>query len=117
MHKISKRIKILVVVLLGVLVASGVVLGAYLYFHSLQAEELRESLIANCEKNGNPLRQGLQEEKEQELFEAEHPEQKVLDALHLSKLQAIELSQPRIKILNKDIERYAPIDCKEQFDK
>jgi hypothetical protein len=101
--------------LLAVIAASGVALGAYLYFHSLQENELRNSLIAGCEQSGNPLRLGLREEKEDELQETEHPRKKVLEALHLTVQQAIELSEPKIRILKRDIDRYAPINCQEQF--
>lgn len=115
MKKLSKRLRVLLIVLLVTLAAAGGTLGAYLYFHSLQENELRNSLIANCEKNGNPLRQGLREEKEAELRVTEHPERKVLEALHLSLAQAVELSLPKIKILKRNIDRYAPVDCQAQY--
>lgn len=111
----KSRIKWVVITLVCVLAAAGAGLGAYLYFHSLQAEELRNSLIINCEKNGNPLREGLKEEKEDELDETEHPKPKLLKALHITRAQAIDLSQPKIRTLKKNIERYAPVDCKAQY--
>jgi hypothetical protein len=111
----KSRIKWTVAALLCVIAAAGITLGAYLYFHSLQEEELRNSLIISCEKNGNPLRQGLREEKEAELIKTEHPDLKVLEALHLTEAQAVELSKPEIAILKKDIDRYAPVNCQDQY--
>jgi hypothetical protein len=112
-HKNAKiKTKWIVLTLLTVIAMSGAGLGAYLYVHALQESELLNSLIANCEKNGNPLRKGLQEEKELELKVAEHPEAKLLKALHITRAQAIELSQPQIKRLRYDVNvRYKPIDC------
>lgn len=113
-----KRVKILVLVLLGVIISASIALGAYLYLHSLQENELRNSLITNCEKNGNPLRAGLREEKESELHLAEHPEAKLLKALHITRIQAVELSGPTIKRLKYDIHsRYKPVDCQDTYSK
>jgi hypothetical protein len=115
MKKISKKIKILVVILLAVLVAAGVALGAYLYFHALQQNELRESLITNCEKNGNPLREVLQKRIEKEIDQAKHPElyEKILPYLSPEELK--ELVDKQIEEREEEKEEVAPIDCKEQY--
>lgn len=112
----KSKIKLIVASLLVTIVAAGGSLGAYLYVHNLQEDELRNTLIVNCEKNGNPLRAGLREEKELELRVAEHPEAKLLKALHITRAQAIDLSQPQIKRLQYDIHhRYKSVSCQSQF--
>lgn len=76
------------------------------------ANELRDGLVASCEKNGNPLREGLQEEKEADIEEAEHPPPAILEVLHITAERAIALARPKIRKLRRDVRtRYAPVDC------
>lgn len=108
----ATKVRIAVAGLIVIVTLSGLGLGAYLFLAQNFASDLRNGLVAACERNGNPLREGLREEKEDELREREHPDPNVLKALHLTRAQAIELAQPKIKKLKRDINvRYAPVDC------
>jgi hypothetical protein len=78
--------------------------------------KLRNGLVESCEKNGNPLREGLRLEKETEITERENPEPQILKALHLTRDQAIELAQPQIAKLRLDIKtRYKRINCEDEY--
>lgn len=110
------KVKVAVAGLILVALLGGLSLGAYLYLSQNFASELRDGLVAACENNGNPLRQGLREEKEAEIKEKEHPELAILEALHLTREQARDLAQPQIRKLRRDINtRYAPVDCDAQY--
>jgi hypothetical protein len=110
------KVKLAVAALIAVTVLLGVGLGSYLYLAQNFASELRDGLVSACEDNGNPLRHGLREDKEEELASAEDPDPEVLMALHISRAQAIKLAQPRIAKLKRDVNsRYAPVDCAAQY--
>lgn len=110
-------VKWLVIVLLAVIVLASVTLGAYLYVHSLQQEELRNSLIANCEKNGNPLREVLQHRIQKEIEQSENTA--LLEGLFPNypkdKLEA--LVGNSIKELKEEEVEIKPINCEESYSK
>lgn len=119
-----KRLRITIGAFIAVTLIGTLLVISFLYLRSEQVSqvqtfnsELHAGLIVNCEKHENPLRRGLQEEKEDELYEIKHPKQNVLNALHISRQKAIELSQPQVKSLKKDIKRYAPINCQNTYPK
>lgn len=95
-----------------------IVMTAVLILNIVFISQLRNGLVRSCERNGNPLRNGLREEKMTELNETRHPNPALLRALHITMAQAVELSKPRIKQLEYDIDvRYAPINCPAQYPK
>lgn len=63
----GSKTKWMVITLVIIVVLSTFVLGAFLYAHNLREEELRESIITNCEKNGNPIREVLQHRIQKEI--------------------------------------------------
>ncbi len=111
----KSRIKWTVVGLIAVVALAGVALGAYLYFHSLQQEELRNSLIANCERNGNPLREVLQHRIQREI--KQNSNQKLLEKIlpDTDPTELEHLVRRTVKILKAEEEEVGPVNCTEQY--
>lgn len=117
MAKISKRIKVALVILVAVVAASGVALGAYLYVHDLREDELRNSLILNCEQNGNPLREVLQRRIKKEIKQTEDLTlyEKLFPQFTKGELEA--LVEDTVQEREKEEAEIKPLDCDKVYSK
>lgn len=89
--------------------------GAYVLTHETQTQatfsrELREGLIENCEKNGNPLREVVQKLLHEQIRNAESPQIRVfLPQIPLYLLRA------HIAADRKRLGEIAPVVCTRQY--
>lgn len=80
-----------------------------------QANDLREGLITNCEKNGNPLREVLQKRIHHEIEQTQN--KALLEKLFptFSEAELDKLISTSTKERREEIKEVAPINCQEQY--
>lgn len=111
------RFKWAIIILVCVIAVGTFLVTAFLYFRALQEEELRESLIVNCQKNGNPLREVLQHRIEKEIKNDENIEflETFLPDVPTEKLE--ELAMKAVKELKQEETEIRPKDCEKLYPK
>lgn len=112
----ATKTKWIVSIALSVFAISLVSFLALLYFHSQAEEELRENLIVNCERNGNPLREVLQRRIQKEIENDKNVAllRKVLPNTPPKVLET--LAKKDIKQLKQEEKEIGPIHCMKQYE-
>jgi hypothetical protein len=116
------RTKVIIIVLLIVLGVGASLTGAYLFLRQQNIEqvnqfasELHEGLVENCNKNGNPLREGVSQLLEKEIKTSQNTEllKQFFPQVQLATVERLieEENEERRKIL-REIE---PVDCATQY--
>lgn len=119
----STAIKVGVVVLLVLVVLSGVGVGSYLYIRSEQvaetkefSNELRDGLVASCERNGNPLREAVRKMLRQDLAQSDPQTiRRYFPQIPLSEIERL-IQRQREETL-ETIAEIAPVDCASLYPK
>jgi|SRR6185437_2780455 len=111
------RLSFAVIIVSAVVASIGIgALGATIFLRAASESELREALIENCERNGNPLREVLIEEQKAAIESPHDPRIHKLfpDAPTALAEQVIregnDQHRDRIKLL-------APVDCAAQYER
>lgn len=108
-------VKVGVISLVFVVALAGAWLGAYFYLHSLQESELREALVVNCEKSGNPLREVLQNRIDREIEQTENLELLEKFFPQISQADLEEFASKSTHELEQERREVAPVDCARKY--
>lgn len=109
-------VKVGVLVLLALMVCGGIGLGSYLYVRSQQIEEtqqfgdeLRNGLVASCERNGNPLREAVQKMLREQIQSSKRTPPEFFPNIPPAVFKA--LIRDRVQANREIIDQIAPVDC------
>jgi hypothetical protein len=112
----SRLVKLGVLVLLALMVCGGIGIGSYLYIRSQQIEEtqefsdeLRNGLVASCERNGNPLREAVQKMLREQIRSSEQTPQSFFPNIPPEVFE--DLIRERVRANRQIIHQIAPVDC------
>lgn len=106
--------KAAVIVLIVSIVVASLAIGAAIYFRASDEDRLREGLIINCEKNGNPLREAVQTLLREEIKQSHSP---LIAELfpQIPKEQLRELTEQTNKKKRELIASITPVDCDAEY--
>lgn len=116
MRRGSRLVKAGVIALLALTVGGGIGIGSYLYVRNQQIEEnqqfsdeLRDGLVASCERNGNPLREAVQKMLREQIRASEQTPPSFFPNIPPEVFEA--LIRERIAANRQIIHQIAPVDC------